>query len=209
MNILHIDSSLNQTLSVSRQLTRAVVNKLTEASNNAHIVYRDLVKDEISHLTGHIAAGFRPLPGEAVFSTEDVQEHLLSATLVNEFLTSDIIVIGAPMYNFSVSSQLKAWLDRLAQPGKTFNYTAQGPVGLAVNQRAIVVSSRGGFYHNTPLQEMDFQEHYLGTFLRFLGITHIEFVRAEGASKGEAVKQQEINRALDTLSDVINSITHP
>lgn len=144
MNLLHIDSSITRTFSITRQLSREVVNQLTETGVFKQVTYRDLVKDEIGHLTGEIAAGFRPVPGSPSVSTEQAAEYQVSNTLIKEFLESDVIVIGAPMYNFSVSSQLKAWIDRIAQPGKTFSYTANGPVGLAGGKKVIIVSARGG-----------------------------------------------------------------
>lgn len=205
MKILHIDSSIASENSVSRQLSYAVVKALTETGQCENIIYRDVVKDEIHHLTGDIAAGFRAVPGgEAV--PEWANEYALSDRLVSEFLSSDVIVIGAPMYNFTVASQLKAWLDRIAQPGKTFHYTASGPVGLAAGKTVVIVSARGGFYHNTPLTEMDFQEQYLRNFFAFLGITRMGFIRAEGVSKGEDIKQREITRALNTIPQLINNI---
>ena len=203
MNILHIDSSFNHAHSVSRLLSREIVDRLMQSGRYDEVVYRDVVDDEISHLTAPIAAGFRPV-AESDISADVAVEHRLSETLVAEFLASDLIVIGAPMYNFSIPSQLKAWLDRLAQPGKTFSYTAQGPVGLAGDKRVVIASSRGGFYHDTPLEEMDFQERYLNAFFGFLGITNVAFVRAEGISKGDAVKEREIQRAIASVADVIN-----
>lgn len=203
MNILHIDSSFNHAHSVSRLLSREIVDRLMQSGRYDEVVYRDVVDDEISHLTAPIAAGFRSV-AEPDLAADVAVEHRLSEVLVAEFLASDLIVIGAPMYNFSIPSQLKAWLDRLAQPGKTFSYTAQGPVGLAGDKRVIIASSRGGFYHDTPLEEMDFQERYINAFFGFLGITNVAFVRAEGISKGDAVKEREIQRAIASVADVIN-----
>lgn len=204
MNILHIDSSFNHAHSVSRLLSREIVDRLMQSGRYDEMVYRDVVDDEISHLTAPIAAGFRPV-AEPDLAADVAVEHRLSEVLVAEFLASDVIVIGAPMYNFSIPSQLKAWLDRLAQPGKTFSYTAQGPVGLAGDKRVIIASSRGGFYHDTPLVEMDFQERYLNAFFGFLGITNVTFARAEGISKGDAVKEREIQRAIASVADAIKS----
>lgn len=206
MKILHLDSSITHEFSVTRQLSQEVVKKLTEAGQFECVIYRDLVKDEIAHLTGDIAAGFRPVAGSSSVSEKTASEHQISNILIGEFMESDIIVIGAPMYNFSVSSQLKAWMDRIAQPGKTFNYTAQGPVGLAGGKKVIIVSARGGFYHDTPLEIMDFQELYLRNFLAFLGISNVVIIRAEGASKGEDVKNKEILRAAASIPESINSI---
>ena len=206
MKILHIDSSIAQERSVTRLLSHEVVRQMTETGRYESVVYRDVVKDEIRHLTGNIAAGFRPVPGGDSTGEALTQEHQISDKLIEEFLASDTIVIGAPMYNFSVPSQLKAWLDRLAQPGKTFSYTPQGPVGLAGGKTVIVVSARGGFYANTPLVEMDFQERYLRNFFAFLGISHVEFIRAEGTSKGDEIKQHEIADALVSIPHFLSNI---
>lgn len=206
MKILHLDSSITQEFSVTRQLSLEVVKKLVKASQFENVIYRDLVKDEIAHLTGEIAAGFRPVPGNPSPSEKIAGEHQISNTLINEFLESEVIVIGAPMYNFSLSSQLKAWMDRIAQPGKTFSYTAQGPVGLAGGKKVIIVSARGGFYHDTPLEIMDFQELYLRKFLAFLGINEVVIIRAEGVSKGEDAKKHAISRAVASIPQIIDSI---
>ena len=101
---------------------------------------------------------------------------------LEELFAADIIVIGAPMYNFSIPSQLKAWIDRIAVAGKTFRYTESGAEGLATDKRVIVVSSRGGVYSTGPAAALDFQETYLRTVLSFIGVTDVEFIRAEGVN---------------------------
>lgn len=203
--ILHIDSSILQESSVTRLLSAETVRQLKEKFPEAVTRYRDVVQDEIPHLTGEIAAGFRALP-VSIPSDDVVTQHRLSDHLVEEFLASDIIVIGAPMYNFSVSSQLKSWLDRLAQAGKTFRYTDKGPVGLSGGRTVVIASGRGGFYHCEPFSSMDFQERYLQAYFRFLGITNVHFIRAEGASKGEEVREHEIQNALKSAKDLVAEI---
>ncbi|KVA29912.1 FMN-dependent NADH-azoreductase [Burkholderia cepacia] len=205
MNILHLDSSMLGNSSITRELSAAVVAGLRAQHPSAHVAYRDLVQDEIRHLTGPIAAGFRQIDVGAL-DDATAREHELSEALVKEFLASDVIVIGAPMYNFSVPSQLKAWLDRVAQAGRTFRYTENGPVGLAGGKQVIVASARGGFYAEAPLAHMDFQESYLKAFFGFLGIADVRFVRAEGASKGQAVRDESIALARATLTDVLVDI---
>lgn len=202
MKILHIDSSIQGNGSITRDLSAAVVAQMQAAHPVAQVVYRDLVRSEVRHLTGPIVAGFRQT-GFSDFDDTTLKEHQVSDTLVMEFLASDIVVIGAPMYNFSVSSQLKAWLDRLAQVGRTFKYTENGPVGLAGGKYIIVVSARGGFYAEGPLARMDFQESYLKAFFGFLGIADVYFIRAEGASKSEPVREKGIELAKATIADVI------
>lgn len=206
MNILHIDSSILENGSVSRQISADVVNELVKQHPDAVVSYRDVVKDEIRHLTAPIAAGFRQQIASSSTDDATLREHQLSETLVAEFLANDVIVIGAPMYNFSVSSQLKSWLDRLAQAGKTFKYTEKGPVGMSGGRAVIVVSSRGGFYTAPPFLDMDFQERYLQGFFRFLGIRDVHFVRAEGASKGDEIKNREIHNAKSSIHSIIASI---
>ncbi|MBR7791284.1 FMN-dependent NADH-azoreductase [Undibacterium sp. FT147W] len=194
MNILHIDSSILESNSVTRELSAAIVKQLKAAHPDANVTYRDLVKHEISHLTGAVAAGFRPTGFDA-FDEKTRQEHQLSAALVSEFLAHDVIVIGAPMYNFSVPSQLKAWLDRLAQAGRTFKYTEAGPVGLVSGKQILIASARGGFYAEGGLVHMDHQESYLKTFFGFLGIRNVHFIRAEGMSKSPQIKEAGVQSA--------------
>ncbi|WP_158150497.1 FMN-dependent NADH-azoreductase [Pantoea ananatis] len=205
IRLLHIDASILQAQSVTRQLTADIASRLTEKYPDTHVVYRDVVADEISHLIGPIAAGFRSLDGD-VFDERVIQQHRLSESLVAEFLASDVILVGAPMYNFSVPTQLKAWLDRLAQAGKTFKYTENGPVGLSGGRTVIIASARGGFYHGGQFEDMDFQERYLSAFFGFLGIKNIHFVRAEGASKGEAILLREMDNARHAAATLIQSL---
>ncbi len=145
MKILHLDSSINHEFSVTRQLSAEIVRQLVATGQEHQLTYRDLVKDEISHLTGEIASGFRPVSGWPIAKARLASEQQVSDALVSEFLESEVIVLGAPMYNFSVSSQLKAWMDRIAQPGKTFSYTPTGPVGLAGGQKSHHRLSAGRF----------------------------------------------------------------
>ncbi|NSX94511.1 MULTISPECIES: FMN-dependent NADH-azoreductase [Agrobacterium] len=205
MKILHIDSSISGDNSITRELTAAVVANIVSGNPSAEITYHDLVSEPVAHLNGAIAAGFRPL-GVSTFDDVALREHKVSEDLVTSFLASDTVIVGAPMYNFSVSTQLKAWLDRIAQPGKTFKYTATGPVGLAGGKRVIVVSARGGFYIEGPMARLDFQESYLKGFFGFLGIDDVRFVRAEGASRGEEIRQKGINAACAAITDAIADV---
>lgn len=205
MKLLHIDSSISGENSISRELTAAVVATVLDGDPSTEITYRDLVAHPVTHLDGDIAAGFRPL-GVSTFDEAALREHGISEQLVTQFLASDTVVIGAPMYNFSVSTQLKAWLDRIAQPGQTFKYTATGPVGLAGGKRVVVVSARGGFYTEGPMAPLDFQESYLKGFFGFLGIDDVRFVRAEGASRGDETRQKGITAARAAIADAITNI---
>ena len=191
MKILHIDASPLGSASISRQLTASVVEKLTRDHPTAQVIHRDLIESPISHLTGELLQVLRPAPGSTPPSGPTLRaEADQTDVLIDELLGTDVIVVGAPMYNFSIPSQLKAWIDRVAQAGRTFRYTAAGPEGLAKGKKAIVVSTRGGVYAGTAYEAaMDHQEAYLRTVLNFLGITDVSFVRAEGIAmkKEEAV----------------------
>ncbi|PTX96597.1 NAD(P)H-dependent oxidoreductase [Opitutus sp. ER46] len=173
LRLLHLDSSITGENSVSRLLTAEVVAAEQHLHPQLSVTYRDLAAQPLAHLSaGHLAG-----------SPETAAERAAGAAALEEFLAADIVVIGAPMYNFGIPSQLKAWFDRVAVAGKTFEYTSSGPRGLAGNKRVIVVSSRGGAYAQTPLEVLDHQESYLRAVLGFLGITDITFVRAENTSR--------------------------
>lgn len=205
MHILHLDSSILADSSASRVLSAAIVSELLALHGNAKVTARDLAADVIPHLSGAIAAGFRQPVATAVDEATRA-EHARSEALVSEFLASDVIVLGVPMYNFSVPTQLKAWLDRIAQSGRTFQYTASGPVGLAGDKTIIVASTRGGLYSSGPGAAMDFHEAYLKAFFGFLGITRVTIVRAELLTKGAELRSQSIRSALESISTTVASL---
>lgn len=173
MKLLHLDSSALGQYSVTRELTAAIVQQWRQSEPGLEVTYRDLAADALPHWT--------PLPREALDTLPaDVRAEVeRNETTMQEFLAADVIVIGAPMYNFGVPSQLKAWIDRVAVAGRTFRYTAEGPVGLVQGKKVIVASARGSFIAGRN-DAADFQEAYLRQVFGFLGITDIEFVRAEG-----------------------------
>lgn len=194
MTLLHIDASILGDQSVSRQLTATIVNRLTNAQLGTQVVYTDLAAEPVGHLSGAEFLALRGLGPKA----DDAKEAIAhNAKLLDDFLAADTVVIGAPMYNFSLPTQLRAWLDRLAVPGKTFRYSENGVEGLAKGKRVIVASTRGGQYgEGTPLAFLDHQETYLRGFLGFLGITDITFVRAEGLSISPENRTAAIDAAL-------------
>jgi FMN-dependent NADH-azoreductase len=166
MNILHIDSSIQGEASASRALTRAIVAQTQSGHPGAVLTYRDLADQELPHLS------------RAVLAQVDATAAAGSAAALAEFLAADVIVIGAPIYNFSIPSQLKAWIDRVAVAGKTFRYTAAGPEGLARGKKVIVALTRGGVH--TPGTAQEFGESYLRFLFGFLGIEDVNFVHAQG-----------------------------
>lgn len=165
MKLLHIDSSALGANSATRELSAAIVARWRAQVPGLSVQYRDLDADPIGHLTGAGLAGAYPA---AAAESEQV---------MRQFLEADVVVVGAPMYNFSIPSTLKAWIDRIAVAGKTFRYTEDGPEGLAKGKRVVVASARGGVHTDAP---SDFQEPYLRFLFGFLGIDEVEFVRAEG-----------------------------
>lgn len=193
MKLLHIDSSILGEGSVSRMLSADIVAALRASHSDIDVIYRDLAADPIGHLTGgHLAAFQGAMPADPAVQ-KDVA---MGQAALEEFLTADVIVVGAPMYNFGISSQLKAWIDRLAVAGKTFRYTEKGPEGLAGGKKVIVASSRGGFYGpETPAAPLEHQESYLRGVFAFFGITDISFVRAEGVALGADAREQAIGAA--------------
>jgi FMN-dependent NADH-azoreductase len=167
MKLLHLDASALGANSVTRELSAAIVARWKDAVPGLAVEYRDLDANPLPHLTSDVLSG-----ANAVAQAE-------GSRLLEQFLASDVIVIGAPMYNFGVPSTLKAWIDRIAVAGKTFRYTETGPEGLAGGRKVIIASGRGGIHGNGPA---DFQENYLRQVFNFLGITDVEFVRAEGVA---------------------------
>ena len=189
MKLLHLDSSVLGPHSVSRQVSAAIVDRLRQSTPGLEVGYRDLTLTPLAHLTGsHLATGQGAAP-EASLQADIAA----GQAVLEEFLAADIVVLGAPMYNFTIPSQLKAWIDRIVVAGKTFRYGANGPEGLAKGKRAVLVISRGGVYSAGPAAAMDFQETYLRSVLGFIGITDVEMIRAEGLASG-ADKRAEAMR---------------
>jgi FMN-dependent NADH-azoreductase len=194
MNVLHVDSSILGPASVSRRLSAEIVEAWKRKKPLSTVVYRDLAADPIGHLNGPLLAA--AATDANLHSPELSRDLAVGADAMAEFLKAEVIVIGAPMYNFGIPSQLKSWIDRIAVRGKTFTYTPQGPKGLAGGKTVVIASSRGGYYSSgTPLAALDHQENYLRSTFGFLGITDIRFVRAEGINISPEAKQQAIAAA--------------
>lgn len=186
MQLLHIDSAITGEQSVSRELTKRIVAAWKAGHANTTVQYLDLAAQAPAHFTAD-AMGFRT--GQEASTDVQRAENALSEALVSQFLAADVIVIGAPLYNFTIPSQLKAWIDRVAQIGRTFKYTDKGPVGLAGGKTVIVASSRGGVYSTSEGgQAMEHQESYLKVVFGFFGIADVRFVRAEGVGMGPDAK---------------------
>ena len=201
-NILVLTTSALADASASNGLVRDVVSALQQADPLIHIVTRDLGSRPIPHLTPDSAAALR---GAAPANAAQAAAQALSDQLIGELQAADLIVIGAPMYNFGIASTLKAWFDHVLRAGTTFHYTERGPVGLLQGKRAIVIETRGGFYSEGPAQSMDAQEPHLRTLLGFIGISDITFVRAEKLALGVQAREQSIGAARSELAQVVES----
>ena len=179
MQLLHIDSSITGEASLSREVSAAVVQAIRDIHPGLQVAHRDLDADPLPHLDGKLlAAGGDP-------------------DVLDAFLAADVVVIGAPMYNFSVPSQLKAWIDRIMVAGKTFKYSETGPVGLAGGKTVIVASTRGGLYGaGTPQEPLEHQETYLRAVFGFMGIDDVQFVRAEGVAYSPEHRAAALSAAL-------------
>jgi FMN-dependent NADH-azoreductase len=199
MQLLHIDSSILGAYSASRQLSGEIVKAELARTPAMKVIYRDLAAEPLQHISSlHLALA----QGKSVDVPEAVRlDAARGNAALEEFLASQIVVIGAPMYNFTVPTQLKAWIDRLCVAGKTFKYASDGVKGLAGGKKVIIASSRGGSYQaGSPTAFLDHQEAYLTAIFNFFGITDIQFVRAEGLARTD-------HRA-KSLADATSSIAN-
>lgn len=186
MTILHIDSAITGEASASRELTAAIVRELRAAAPGPRVTYRDLAEEPLPHLT---------LPA---FGQADSQAALA------EFKTADTVVIGAPMYNFTIPSQLKAWIDRLLVAGETFRYTERGSEGLMGAKRVIVAVARGGLYgEHSGQRAIEHAERYLADVFAFIGVTDLTFVVAEGLKISDEVRASAVAAAHDQVRTLL------
>lgn len=185
--VLLLKSSILADYSHSNKMADYFIEQWQEKKSADSITVRDLVSNPIPAIDGEILAAF----AAGSSKTQQQQAHLaLSNQLIDELKQHDVIVITAPMYNFTIPSQLKNYFDFIARSGETFKYTEQGPVGLLENKRAFVLTSRGGIHKDTPIDTM---VPYLTLFLNFVGIKNIEFIFAEGTALGaESVEKAQL-----------------
>jgi FMN-dependent NADH-azoreductase len=200
MQVLHLDSSALGAASVSRQLTSEIVARQRALHPDIEVTYRDLAADPALHLTGaHMAARMGATSEDATLNDDLVKGN----AYMDELFAADVLVIGAPMYNLSIPTPLKAWIDRVAVAGKTFRYTATGPEGLLKGKKAFIASARGGVYSaGSPAAALEHQESYLIGLLAFLGVTDVKVVRAEGMAFGPEAKEAAIAHALEDIAAI-------
>ncbi|MCP1851541.1 MULTISPECIES: FMN-dependent NADH-azoreductase [unclassified Bradyrhizobium] len=199
MKLLHIDSSVLGPHSVSRQVSAAAVERLRQANPGLVVSYRDLSQTPLAHLSGlHLAASQGAAPDPSV--RDDIAT---GQAVLDEFLATDIVVIGAPMYNFTIPSQLKAWIDRILVAGKTFKYGTGGVEGLAGNKRVIIAISRGGYYGaDTPMAALEHLETYLRGVFGFIGVRNVEFIPADGIQVGPEHREKAVAGALQAAGSL-------
>ena len=193
---LILDSAVTGDASISKRLTAEFAEQLKRRDPAAQITTRDLGANPVPHLVPETVAGIR-----ATATTETEKAALaLSDELVDELRDIDLLVIGAPMYNFGIASSLKAWFDHILRAGTTFRYTENGPEGLLPLKKAVVIETRGGLYSEGPAVAMDSQEPHLRTLLGFMGVTDVTFVRAEKLGFGPDAVRAAVDDATAALN---------
>jgi FMN-dependent NADH-azoreductase len=191
--LLQINSSINNGNGQSSRLADQFVAAFRERNPNSRIIRRDLAADAVPHLTGERFGAFIATPEQLTADQRAVLAY--SDALIGELKAADVIVLGLPMYNFGVPSQLKAYFDHIARAGVTFRYTESGPQGLLTGKKVYVFAARGGVYAGTPMAALDTQTSYVRDFLRFIGMGDVEFVYAEGLATGQEAREASLSKA--------------
>ena len=195
--VLIIESSARQQDSVSRQLTQTFITQWQAAHPADQISVRDLALNPVPHLDAHLLGGWMK-PAEQRTQAEQASLER-SEALTEELLAADVLVMAAPMYNFTIPSTLKAWLDHVLRAGVTFKYTATGPQGLLTGKRAFVLTARGGIYAGSSA---DLQEPYLRQVMAFIGIHDVAFIHAEGLNLGADFHDKGLSQANARLAQL-------
>jgi FMN-dependent NADH-azoreductase len=196
--LLQLNSSLFSGNGQSSQLSDRFVTAWQDSNPDGNVVVRDLAKNPVPHLDAERFGAFLAKPEERTAQQQVVAD--FSDALIEELRNADVLVIGMPMYNFGIPSQLKAYFDHIARAGVTFRYTENGPVGLLTGKKAYIMAARGGMYAGTP---RDSQTAYVRDFLAFIGITDVEFVYAEGIAMGEASKEKALTNASAAIRQLV------
>jgi FMN-dependent NADH-azoreductase len=189
--VLYLTSSPS-TGSYSTRIGERVIDELKQSHPGATVTTRDLARDPLPHIDADFLQATRSAEGPQ----NDTQRAMAvrSDALVRELFDADILVIAAPMYNFSIPSTLKAWIDHIARPGVTFSYSAKGPEGLVKGKRAIIINAKGGIYSSGPAQALEHQSTYLRGVLGFIGITDVEVIDVEGIGLGPDAAAKAVER---------------
>ncbi|MBD8254110.1 NAD(P)H-dependent oxidoreductase [Pseudomonas fluorescens] len=196
--VLIIESSARQQGSISRQLTQQFINQWQTAHPTDQIIIRDVALNSIPHMDANLIGGWMK-PAEQRSEKEQICLER-SNELTNELMAADVLVIASPMYNFTIPSTLKAWLDHVIRAGVTFKYTPARPQGLLIGKRAFVLTARGGIHAD---DSSDHQEPYLRQILLFIGIHDITFIHAEGLNLGSIFREKGIRHATTLLARIV------
>lgn len=203
MKLLHIDSSITGSSSVSRELTQFVVDQLRQKNDQVQVEHLDLAQNPPPHFSAD-SLGMRLGLDPNTLTERQRAENAITEQYLGQFLGADVLVIGAPFYNFTIPSQLKAWMDRLAQAGRTFRYTSNGPEGLAGDKTVYLILSRGGVYSQSEQgQTMEHQESYLRVMFGFMGVTDLRIVYAEGLGAAPEMRDAIIKNAKASVSALL------
>lgn len=200
--ILAINSSALRATSVTRFLVQKTIDQLLIAEPDSSIMFRELDESPIPHLSGAAVGGIR---NATPTNQQEADAQALSDALIGELQSADTVVIGAPMYNFGISSTLKAWFDYVLRAGATFRYTVAGPEGLLRGKRAIVIQARGGLYTDGPMKAMDSQEPHLRTLLGFMGIMDVSYIHAEKLAFGPEAREAAIQLAQAEIERILKA----
>jgi len=199
MNVLCLKSSILNDFSTSNLLIGELINHIKTQNGMVSIVERDLANNPPAHLTLDVITAIKT---QDTSKLTDEQKNIYNEILVSieQLKSADLVIIGSPMHNLSISSGLKTWVDQICQAGLTFSYTEQGPKGLVNNKPVVIISSRGGIYSAPPLDAIDYQEPYLKAVLGLIGITDIKYIRAEGINISAELKEKAIEKAIREIS---------
>lgn len=203
-NVLFVLSSPRGWQSYSHQVARDIVDDLKSRHPAAKVVVRDVAREPLPHVGEAFVTG-RLLPPEKRNPVE-AKALAVSDALVDELAVADVVVLAVPMHNFGLPSSLKAWIDHIVRPGRTFSYSEKGPEGLLKGKKAVVVVARGGIYSDGPMKPFDFQESYLRSVLGFIGIIDVHVVRVEGVGMGEDAVKNAMASAKARSDEVVQEI---
>ena len=204
MNILHIDSSPFAATSISRMLGAKFIAALRQKYADVQVIHRDVGLNPPNHLSAAAMQAMRS--GQNGDQPESVTAEIAEIDwAIQELMTCDMLVIGAPMYNHSIPSHLKAWIDQVCQARRTFKYGPHGPVGLVEDKPVFIISSRGNLYSTEALREHDFQEPFLVSILGLMGLKNVTVIRAEGIGLSEQHRAQAIKKAEQQITELVRA----
>jgi FMN-dependent NADH-azoreductase len=203
-NILFIQSSPRDSQSYSQRVAQSVVDDLAKRNRDAKITVRNMAVNPPPHVGSAFVAGLAAAPQK--LTPEQAEALALSDKLIDELAAADILVMAVPMHNLGIPSTLKAWIDHIVRAGRTFTYTANGPKGLVMGKRAIIVLASGGVYSSGPSKGFDFQEPYLRAVLGLIGITNVNVVRVEGVAMGTVGAEKAIGAAMNQSRDLLAQV---